>query len=110
MKAELLRGLFLVQVGQNGHGGGRVDRAIAAFNVADDAVFINDDVGAQGPLVGVAVSVIVFQDSVGGEHFAVHVAEKGKLDVDLLGEGRVRRGTVHTHAKNLRVASVDLAR
>ena len=107
--AVLLGGLFLVQVGADGNGGVGVDGAVAAFDVADDAVFVDDDVGAQGPLIGVALLFVGFQDAVGSEHFLVHVAEEGKFDADLLGEGGVCRGTVHAYAENCRVVCINLA-
>jgi hypothetical protein len=98
-----------VEVEADGSRGVGVDGTIAAFDVADDAVFVDDDIGAQGPLVGVVLSFVGFEDAVGSEHFLVHVAEKGKLDADLLGEGGVRRGTVHAHTENCRIACIDLA-
>ena len=107
--AGLLRGLFLVQVGADRNGGVGVDGAVTAFDVADDAVFVDDDVGAQGPLECVALLFVGFEDPVGREHFLVHVAEEGKLDADLLGESGVCRGTVHAHTENCRVACINLA-
>ena len=98
-----------MQVGAHRNGGVWVDGTIAAFDVADDAVFVDDDIGAQGPLVCVALLFIGFEDAVGSEHFLVHVAEEGKLDADLLGESGVRRGTVHAHTENCRVVCIDLA-
>src|SRR5260221_2283401 len=105
----LWRGLFFVQVGADRNGGVGVDGAVAAFDVADDALFVEDDVGAQGPLVGVALLFVGFEDAVGREHFLVHIAEEGKLDADLLGESGVCRGTVHTYAKNCGIVCINLA-
>jgi len=42
------------------------------------------------------------------EHFLVHVAEEGKLDVNLLGESGVCCGGIHTDAKNGRIIRIDL--
>jgi len=49
-----------------------------------------------------------FEDAVGLEHLAVHVAEEGKSDADLLGEGRVGSGTIHADAEDFRIRGVDL--
>jgi hypothetical protein len=99
-----------VEVGTDGDGGIGIDGAIAAFDVANDAVFVDDDVGAQSPLVVVALHVIFFEDAVIGEHLAVHVAEERKLDVDRLGEGGVCCGGIHTYTENFRIVGVDLTR
>lgn len=101
--------MFAVQVGADGNGGVGVNGAIAAFDVADDALFVDDNVGAQGPLIGVTLLFVGFEDAVGSKHFLVHVAEEGKLDADLLGESGVCRGTVHTHTENCRIVCIDLA-
>jgi len=77
--------------------------------VLDDAVFVDDDIGALGPLVGVALNVVGFHDAVGGEHLFVHVAEKRKLDVDLFGEGGIGRGGVHADAENFRIRRINFA-
>jgi hypothetical protein len=99
-----------VQVGADRDGGIGIDGAVAALDVLDDAVFIDDDVGAQSPLVAVALHVIFLEDTVIGEHLAVHVAEERKLDVDGLGEGSVGRGGIHTYTENFRIVGVDLTR
>jgi len=98
-----------VQVGAHGNGGVWVDGTITAFDVADDAVFVDDDIRTQGPLVGVALLFVGFEDAVGSEHFLVHVAEEGKLDADLFGESGVCRGTVHAHTENCRIICINLA-
>jgi hypothetical protein len=108
-KEKLLGGLFSVQVGADRNGGVGVDGAIATFDVADDAVFVDDNVGAQGPLKGVALLFVGFEYAVRGEHFLVHVAEEGEFDADLLGESGVCRGTVHAHTENCRVVCINLA-
>ena len=54
-----------MEVGADGHGGIRIDGAVAFFDVADDALFIDDDVGALRPLVGLILHVVALQDAVG---------------------------------------------
>ena len=105
----LSRGLLPVQVGAHRNGCVWVNGTIAAFDVADDAVFVDDDIGAQGPLVGIVLSFVGFEDAVGSEHFLVHIAEEGKFDANLLGESRVRRGTVHAYTENRRIVCINLA-
>ncbi len=58
----------------------------------DDAVLVDDDVGALGPLIGFGLNVIALEDAVFLEHLFVHVAQECKFDVDLLGEGGVGSG------------------
>ena len=48
----LFGGLLLVQVGTDRYGSVGIDGAVAFFDVADDAIFVDDDVGALRPLVG----------------------------------------------------------
>jgi hypothetical protein len=43
---ELLGGLFFVEVDADGFGSVGIDGAVAAFDVANDAVLVDDDVGA----------------------------------------------------------------
>ena len=106
---DLLGGLFLVQVGADGHSRVGIDGAVAFFDVLDDAVFVDDDVGALRPVVGFVLDVIALEDAIGGEHLFVHVAEEGKLNVDLLGERGVGGGTIHAYTEDFRVGGVDLA-
>ncbi len=98
-----------MEVGADRYGGVGVDGAVAFFDVADDAFFIDDDVSALGPLVGLVLHVIALQDAVGREHLVVHVAEEREVDADLFGEGGVGCGTVHANAENCCIRSVDLA-
>jgi len=98
-----------VQVDADGLGVVGVDGAVAFFNVADDALFVDDDVGALGPVVGFILHVVALQDAVRGEHLVVHVAEERKIDVDLFGEGGIGSGTVHANAEDRGIRSVDLA-
>ena len=99
-----------MQVEADGRGGVGVDGAVTSFDVPDDSVFVDDDVGAHGPLVSLALHIVVFENAVGDEHFLVHVAEQRKFDIDLFGEGFVRCRTIHADAENRRVVGIDLAR
>ena len=101
--------MFAVEIGADGNGGVGVYGAIATFDVADDALFVDDDVGAQGPLERVALFFVGFEDAVGSEHFFVHVAEEGKLHADLLGVSGVGRGTVHAYTEDCRIVCINLA-
>jgi len=92
-----------VQVGTDRYGSVGIDGAVAFFDVADDAILIDDDVGALRPLVGFLLDVISLQDAVGGEHLVVHVAEKREINVDLLGEGGIGSRTIHANAENFRI-------
>lgn len=81
-----------MQVGADRQGVVGIDGGVAFFDVLDDAVFVDDDVGALGPLEGLILHIVAFEDAVGDEHFFVHVAEQRELDVDLLGEGGIGCG------------------
>lgn len=96
--------------GAGGQCGVGVDGAVAGFNEADDALFVDDDVGPQGPLVGFVLDVVALEDAVGGKHLVVHVAEKREIDVDLLGEGSICSGTIHANAEDCGICGVDLTR
>ena len=89
---QLLGGGSLVQVGADGYGVVGIYGAIAGFDVADDAIFVDDDIGAKSPLIAFALHVIGFQDAVGREHLVIHIAEEGEPDADLLSEGCVGGG------------------
>src|ERR1700751_4159381 len=75
----------------------------------DDAVLVNDDIRAQRPLVGLAFNIVALENAVRREHLLVHVAEQRKLDIDLLGKGRVGRGGIHTDTKNFGIRGVDFS-
>jgi len=89
-----------VQVGADRYGSVGIYGAVAFFDVTDDAILIDDDVGALRPLVGFLLDVISLQDAVGGEHLVVHVAEKREINADLLGEGGIGSRTIHANAEN----------
>ncbi len=99
-----------MQGGAHSQGGVGIDSAVAFFDELDDTLLVDDDVGAQSPLVAFVIfrRVVGFEDAVGLEHLAVHVAEEGKSDADLLGEGRVGSGTIHADAEDFRIRGVDL--
>jgi hypothetical protein len=106
----LLCGFLFVQGGAHGQRGIGIDGAIALFNELDDALLIDDDVGAQSPFVAFVVfrRVVGFEDAVGLEHLAVHVAEEGEGDADLLGKGGVGGRTIYANAEDFRIRGVDL--
>jgi len=99
-----------VQGRADGDGRVGIDGAVAFFDVADDALFIDDDVGALRPLVGFLLNVVALQDAVLGEHLVVHVAEQRKTDADLFCKSGIGRGTIHANAENCCIGSVDLTR
>ncbi len=83
-----------MQRGAHGQGRVGIDGAVAFFDKLDDALFVDDDVGAQSPLVRFILNVVALEDAVGLEHFAIHVAEERKGDADLFGERGVSSGTI----------------
>ncbi len=97
-----------MQGGAHGEGGVGIDGAVALFDKLDDALLVDDDVGAQSPLIGLILFVIALEDAVGLEHLAVHVAEEREGDADLFGERGVGRGTIHTNSENFGFRGVNL--
>jgi len=106
--SNLLARLLFVKVGTDCHRVVWIDRAAAGFDVLHDAILVDDYVGALRPLIGLPLDVVVLEDSIVLEHFLVHVAEEREFDVDLLGEGRVCRGGIHTDTEDCRIVFVDL--
>src|SRR5690348_6489521 len=98
-----------MQIGADGDGSVGIDGAVAFFDVADDSLFIDDDVGALSPLEFLALNIVGSQDAVGGEHFVIHVTEKREFYVDLLSKSRVGGGTIDADSKDFRIRGVDLA-
>jgi hypothetical protein len=98
-----------VQSGAHGQCGVGIDGAVAFFDKLDDALLVDDDVGAQSPLVAFVIfrRVVGLEDAVGLEHLAVHVAEEGKGDADLLGEGGVGGRTIYANTEDFRIRGVD---
>src|SRR5438034_723221 len=83
-KEELLSGVLLVQGGAHGKGRVGIDGVIAFFDKLDDALLVDDDVGAQSPLVAFVIlcRVVGFEDAVSLES---HVG-----DLRFLGLGHER--------------------
>lgn len=108
LKQQLLAGLFLMQIGANVESVIRINSAFVELDMLDDSLFVYDDVGALRPLVVFALDVIPLEDAVVLEHFLVHVAEEGKLDVNLLGECCICCGGIHTDAENCRIVGINL--
>ena len=75
----------------------------------DDAVLVDDDVGALRPFEGLILHVVAFEDAVGRQHLFVHVAEQWKFDVDLLRESGVGCGRIHADAEDFRIRGVDFS-
>ena len=98
-----------MQIGADREGVVGIDCGVAFFDVLDDAVFVDDDVGALRPFEGLILHVVAFEDAVGRQHLLVHVAEQWKFDVDLLRESRVGCGRIHADAENFRIRGVDFA-
>src|SRR5579859_524498 len=100
--------LFFVEVHADRECIVRIDRAFIFLDVLNDPFFIDDNVRTPRPLVRFALDVVSLEDAVVLEHFFVHVAEEGELDVDLLGERCVGRGGIHTDAENCRIVRINL--
>jgi hypothetical protein len=96
-----------VQCGAHGQGGVGIDGAVTGIDQLDDALLVDDDVGAQSPLVGFLLDVVALEDAVSLEHLAVHVAEEREGDADLLGESGVGSGTIERDSKNFRIRGID---
>ena len=99
-----------MQVNTNGDSGVGIDGAVAAFDMADDAIFVDHNVGAESPLVAFALDIVALKNAVRGEHFVIHIAEEWEFDADLLGESSVRGRTIHANTENFRIIRIDLAR
>src|SRR5260370_9407092 len=77
------------------------------FDKLNDGLLVDNDVGAQSPFIGFVLNVVTFQDAVGLEHLAVHVAEEREGKANLLGERRVGGGTIQTNSENFRIRGVN---
>jgi len=73
-RIALLRFWFVVQLSAHGQRIIRVDGAIAFFDMLNHAVFIDHNIGALSPLIGLILFIIAFENAVGCQHFLVHVA------------------------------------
>jgi len=96
-----------VQGGAHSKGGVGINGAVAFVDQLDDALFVDDNIGAQSPFVGFVLDVVTLEDAVGLQHLAVHVAEEGEGDADLLGESGVGSGTIERDSKNFRIRGID---
>jgi hypothetical protein len=96
-----------VQGGAHGEGGVGIDGAVAFIDQLDDALLVDDDVGAESPFVGFVLDVVALEDAVGLEHFAIHIAEEREGDADLFGKSGVGSGTIERDSKNFRIRGVD---
>lgn len=63
-----------MQFGAHGQGVVRIDRAVTFFDVLNDTVFVDHDVSALRPLIGLVLLIVAFENPIGGKHFLVHVA------------------------------------
>ena len=84
-----------------------INSTIALFDKLDDALLVDNDVGTQSPLIGFVLDVVAFQDAVGLEHLAIHVAEEREGKADLFGESGVGSGTIQTNSENFRIRGVN---
>ncbi len=97
-----------MQGSAHGQGGVGIDGAVALFDKLDDALLVDNNVGAQSPLIGLVLNVVPFQDAVGLEHLAIHIAEEREGKANLLGERGVGGGTIQTNSENFRIRGVYL--
>jgi hypothetical protein len=77
----------------------RIDGAVAGFDEANHALFVDDDVSPKRPLVGFVLDVVTLQDAVRSQHLVVHVAEKREIDIALLGKRGIGCRTIHANAE-----------
>jgi hypothetical protein len=102
-RGGLLRGVFFVQRSAHGQSGVGIDGAVTFVNQLDDALLVDDNIGAQSPLESLVVLVIAFENAVGLEHLVIHIAEEREGNADLLGEGGVGSGAIHTDTEDFRI-------
>jgi len=105
---NLFSGVLFVQSGAHGQGSVGIDRAVAFFHEFNNALLVDDDVGAQSPFIGFIVLVVLLEDAVGLEHLAIHVAEERKFNADLFGERGVGSGTIYTDTEDFCIRGVNL--
>ncbi len=60
-------------------------------------------------MVGLVLLIVAFEDSIGRQHFLVHVAEEGKLHADLLGERGVGGGRIDANSENFCIRGINLS-
>jgi hypothetical protein len=101
---------LLVESGAKGESGIGIDGVVAFVDQANDALLVDDDVGAKSPLIVFVLDAVGFQDAVGSEHFAVHVAEEREMEAVLFGESGVGSRAVETDAEDFRIGGGDAPR
>jgi hypothetical protein len=82
----------------------RIDRTFIVLDVLDFAFLVDYKRRPPGPLVAISAHRIFSKNSVLGQDRPVHIAEQRKGDSDLLGESRVRWGTIRADSKHNRAA------
>ena len=97
----------MMQIRANCDGARWINRCAIEFDVLDNAALIDHESGAPRKLVFVAAHGIFLQNAVIGEHFAVHIAEQRKGDVDLLGKCGVSGWAVCADSENNGVGGFD---
>jgi hypothetical protein len=96
-----------MQIRANCDGACGVNRGAVEFDVLDHALLVDDERGAPREFILVGCHGILLQNAVIGEHFAIHVAQQRKGDVNLLGECGVGGWAVCADAENNGVAGFD---
>ena len=86
----------------------RIDGLVVDLFVDDFPGFVDQEGGTPRGLHRNALDVKLLSQAIPAGHRAAPVAEDGKADTVLLGEGKVREGTVHTHTQNLGVCALQL--
>lgn len=104
----VLRSVFFVKAGTNCHGGRRVDSGCVEIDVLNHAIFANHKRRAPRKFHFVRSHRERLHDSVLLQNGAVHVAQQGKRDADLLCECFVGWRAVNADAENYRIACFDL--
>ena len=79
-----------------------INRVIVGLDFQDFAVFADQDIGALSGFVFVAVKSVL------AGNVSTPIAEQGKLDASLFGEGVIGEGAIHAYTQNLGVRSFQL--
>ena len=93
--------LFLREGAAHSVRAGWIYSGIALFNVADNTFFVHDEGSAGGKSLFFVVDPVGFRDC------ALEIAEEGKGNADLFGEGAIGGEAVNTDAQNLRFGCVE---
>lgn len=107
-RAELQLAVLVPEAGANRDSCIGVDGAFVELDVLDFPFFVDNECGAPRPLIVITTHRIFLQNAVGGENLAVHVAEQGEGNADLLGERGVGRGTIGADSENNRATRFKL--